>query len=110
MQLSNYGYWKILKLNPYLNESQKYEYDAIRKKMDSSLSQYGNDLYNWFIENQSQYAALLFTKQFKESRKNIYSELRALCENLTYETVAKITDQEKKILNCCLQLYKLSQI
>ena len=86
------------KLNPYLNDSQKYEYDTIRKKLDSSLSQYGNDLYNWFIENQTQYAALLFTKQFKESRKNIYSELRALCENLTYEIVAKITDQEKRCL------------
>ena len=86
------------KLNPYLNVAQKYEYATIRKKLDSSLSQYGNDLYNWFIENQAQYAALLFTKQFKESRKNIYSELRTLCENLTYETVAKITEQEKRCL------------
>ena len=86
------------KLNPYLNVSQKYEYATIRKKLNSSLCQYGNDLYNWFIENQTQYACLLFTKQFKESRKNIYSELRTLCENLSYEIVAKITDQEKRCL------------
>ena len=86
------------KLNPYLNLSQKYEYATIRKKLNSSLRQYGNDLYNWFIENQTQYACLLFTKQFKETRKNIYSELRTLCENLSYEIVAKITDKEKKCL------------
>jgi hypothetical protein len=86
------------KLKPYLNVSQKYEYDTIRKKLNNSFHQYGNDLYNWFIENETQYARLLFTKIFKESRKNIYSELRTLCENLTYEVVAKITDQEKRCL------------
>ena len=65
------------KLNPHLNDSQKYEYSTIRKKLNSNLCNYGNDLYNWFIENETQYARLLFTKIFKESRKNIYSELRS---------------------------------
>ena len=49
----------------------------------------------------------LFTKIFKESRKNIYSELRDLCENLSYEIVAKITDTRKEMLDGCFSLYKL---
>ena len=63
--------------------TKKLAYIIQSKKLNSSLSQYGNDLYNWFIENETQNARLLFAKTFKESRKNIYSELRALCENLT---------------------------
>ena len=95
-----------VRFNPYLNDSQKYEYGAIRKKLESSLSEYGNDLYNWFIDNQTQYAAILFTKQFKESRKNIYSELTTLCENLTYEIVANISQQDKRCLMAVFRFMK----
>jgi hypothetical protein len=69
-----------------------------QKKLTYTLSQYGNELSNWFVENETQKPCLYFTKTFKEKRKNIYSELRALCDNLSYEIVAKITDQEKRCL------------
>ena len=92
--------WRLedAKLNPHLNTSQRYEYVTIKKKLTYTLSQYGNKLSNWFVKNETERPCLYFTKIFKEKRKNIYSELRALCDNLSYEIVAKITDQEKRCL------------
>ena len=55
-------------------------------------------MHDWFDENETEDAAQVFNKIFRESRKNIYSELGALCVNLSYEIIARITDQDKRCL------------
>ena len=86
------------KLNPHLNDPQKLEYCTIKKTLNNSLFEYGKALHDWFDENETEEAAQVFNKIFRESRKNIYSELGALCANLSYEIIAKITDQDKRCL------------
>jgi hypothetical protein len=46
----------------------------------------GQKLTDWFDEKETEEAGEMFYKIFRERRENIYSELRALCANLSYET------------------------
>ena len=70
--------WRLedAKLKPHLNDSQKLEYEQVKKNLNTDLIEYGKDLYDWFDEKETEEAGQLFYTIFRGRRDNIYSDLR----------------------------------
>ena len=87
-------------LNSYLNDSQKYEINFIKKILNDSLSQWGKKLTDWFDENELEKAGEL---SFTSIPRKYLFRTSALCANLSSDAIANINDRDKR---CLMAVYQ----